>query len=133
MHSPPTVQPNGPKPHMEHIMEECFSRQLQLVGDRAHACQNFEWAKETETELAAALGGQGGHRAMQQPALDPLPDPILHVAVVVIVVGEPVDDRQDDRFVIDAGKTFHEVHGQVGPHNGGHIERRKQAGQVEML
>jgi hypothetical protein len=51
----------------------------------------------------------------------------------VAVLGEPVDDREDHQLAIDAGESLHEIHGDVGPHNGRHVERLKQASRVKML
>jgi hypothetical protein len=33
----------------------------------------------------------------------------------VALLGEPVNDRQDDQLVIDVEKSFNEVHGDIGP------------------
>jgi hypothetical protein len=51
----------------------------------------------------------------------------------VAVLGEPVDDRQDDRLAVDMGKSLHEVHGDISPCTGRHVKRVEQASGVEML
>jgi hypothetical protein len=46
----------------------------------------------------------------------------------VAVLGEPVDDRQDDRLAVDAGESHHEVHGNIGPYTRRHVERLEKGG-----
>lgn len=49
----------------------------------------------------------------------------------VCVLGEAVDDGQDDALAIDAGQTLDEVKGDVGPHLGGDLEGLQQAYWLE--
>jgi hypothetical protein len=51
----------------------------------------------------------------------------------VSVLGEPVNDHQDDGLAVDARESFHEVHGHVGPDDGWHVEGLKKTRRVEIL
>ena len=49
----------------------------------------------------------------------------------VRVLGEPVDDGEDDRLSVDLGKALDEVHRDIHQHLGRNIERLKKAYWLE--
>jgi hypothetical protein len=49
------------------------------------------------------------------------------------VLGEAVDDSEDDRLAADFGQPFNEVHGDVRPHLGLNLQGLQQLGRLEGL
>ena len=51
----------------------------------------------------------------------------------VRIFGEAVDHRQNDRLAIDLGQALDEIHGDVGPYLGRHVEGLQQTSRLQRL
>lgn len=51
----------------------------------------------------------------------------------VALLGEAIDDREDDRLATDAWQCLNEVEGDISPNSYRHRQGHEEAGWVEML
>jgi hypothetical protein len=49
------------------------------------------------------------------------------------ILRKPVDHRKDDHLVVDAGKSLHEIHGDVIPHHERYVQRLQKTCRLQLF